>query len=163
MQGFGTKLHLIDLYQDGFSPILTAEELGNFYKGITLDSLVKKYQKILLKTDKLVVVFPIWFNEYPAILKGFFDRVCLPTFAFEYIDHGVAPKLTNIKSSLVITTSNAPTEVLQHSGNIIENQFIGHILKGIGILSNKWMNFGGIQEVTREQKESLLKSVRGML
>ena len=153
----------IDLYQDGFSPALTAEELDQYYNGVAIDPIVKKYQKILAKTDRLVVIFPIWFNEYPAILKGFFDRICLPNFAFEYTEGGIKPKLTNIKSSQVLTTSNAPTEVLQHSGNIIEIQFIGHVLKGIGIASNEWVNFGSIKKATRAQQDSFINSVVEML
>ena len=154
----------IDLYRDGFSPVLTAEELDHFYSGIAFDPLVKRYQEILLKTERLVALFPIWFNEYPAILKGFFERVCLGKFAFDYTDGGIAPRLTNIQSALVVTTSHAPTEVLrQYSGNIIENQFIGHMLKGIGVSSNEWLNLGGVKEATRQQQQAFISSVVELL
>lgn len=151
----------IDLYQDGFSPVLTAQELDSFYNGIAFDPLVKKYQDILMKTEKLILVFPIWWNEYPAIFKGFFERVCLGKFAFEYIPGGVLPKLTHIKSSLIVTTSHAPTQVLkQFSGNLIENQVINHMLKGVGVEKNKWVNFEGVLEAGSEQQEEFIASLK---
>lgn len=157
----GQKYTSIDLYKDGFSPVLTAEELDGFYNGLSFDPLVKQYQNILLNTDRIILVFPIWWNEYPAILKGFFDRVCLGKFAFEYVPGGVVPKLTHIKSSLILTTSHAPTEVLtQHSGNIIENQVINHMLKGIGVSENKWINFDRVLESGAEQQAEFIASLK---
>ena len=157
----GIDYLVIDLYKDGFTPALTAEELDGFYNGVSFDPMVKKYQDILLKTEKLIVIFPIWYNEYPAIFKGFFDRVCLGKFAFDYIPGGIIPKMAHIKSSLVVTTSHAPTEVLkQKQGNMIENQVINHMLKGLGIKENKWINFGNIQEADDGQRELFLLSLK---
>lgn len=151
----------IDLYKDGFSPILTKEELDGFYNGVATDPLVQKYQDILMKTENLVLVFPIWFNEYPAIFKGFYDRVCQGKFAFEYIPGGVLPKLTHIKRALVVTTSHAPTEVLREvQGNMIERQVIGHMLKTIGVAESKWLNLGGIQEANEEQLKEFTSSLK---
>jgi len=141
----------IDLYKDRFSPVLTEEELDGFYNGIAIDPLVKRYQDILMKSEKLILVFPIWFNEYPAMFKGFYDRVCQGKFAFDYISGGVRPKLTHIRRALVVTTSHAPTEILkQVQGNLIETQVIGHMLKTIGVNDSKWVNFGGILEPSNE-------------
>lgn len=156
----GLDYTVIDLYKDGFSPSMSAEELDGFYNGVAFDPLVKTYQDILMKTDKLIAVFPIWWNEYPAIFKGFFDRVCLGKFAFEYIPGGVKPKMQHIKSSLVVTTSHAPTEVLKGpQGNMIETQVIGHMLMGLGIQKNEWVNFGNVSEAGAEQKNAFLASL----
>lgn len=156
-QEAGITYTSIDLYKDGFSPLLTAEELDGFYNGEAIDPLVKKYQDILMKTETLILVFPIWFNEYPAIFKGFYDRVCLGKFAFEYVPGGVRPRLTHIKRSLVATTSHAPTEVLRDvQGNMIENQVIGHMLKTIGVEESKWVNFGGVQEASEDRLKDFI-------
>lgn len=147
--------------RDGFSPALTAQELDNFYHGVATDPLVKKYQETLLKTDRLVLVFPIWFNEYPAIFKGFFDRVCQGTFAFDYVQGGIKPKLTHIQRALIVTTSHAPTEMLkEHSGNIIENQVIGHMLKSIGVSKRRWVNFGGVLTSDAKQQTAFISSLK---
>lgn len=157
----GIDYTAIDLYEDGFSPLLTKEELDGFYNGVANDPLVQKYQDILMKTEKLILVFPIWFNEYPAIFKGFYDRVCQGKFAFEYIPGGVLPKLTHIKRSLVVTTSHAPTDVLKEvQGDMIERQVIGHMLKIIGVAESKWLNLGGIQNTSEEQLRGFTSSLK---
>lgn len=157
----GVDYTAIDLYKDGFSPLLTEQELDGFYNGMATDPLVKKYQDILMKTDALVFMFPIWFNEYPAMFKGFYDRVCQGGFAFDYIPGGVRPKLTHIKSALVVTTSHAPTEVLRNvQGDMIERQVIGHMLKTIGVADSKWLNLGGVLAPDQQPPQAFLEALK---
>ena len=44
---------------------------------------VQTYVDRLRAADALVLVFPVWNYGYPAILKGFFDRVFLPGVSFD--------------------------------------------------------------------------------
>ncbi len=41
-------------------------------------------QQEILAADHLVFVYPNWWATFPALLKGFIDRVFLPNFAFKY-------------------------------------------------------------------------------
>jgi NAD(P)H dehydrogenase (quinone) len=52
----------------------------------------------------LVMVFPVWNFGYPAILKGFLDRVFLPGVSFKLVDGQVKPNLTHIKRLAAVTT-----------------------------------------------------------
>jgi len=56
------------------------------------------------------MVFPTWWFSFPAILKGWFDRVWAPTVAYDHAtDYGpIKPRLVNLKKTLVITTLGAP-------------------------------------------------------
>jgi putative NADPH-quinone reductase len=141
--------NVINLHQEGFNPVMTAEERKSFFAcaGKSGDPLVRKYQEMLRNTDHLVFVFPIWFNEQPAIVKGFFERVCLPGFGYAYTETGTAPLLTHIKRLTVITASGAPTEMLSTVfDNMIERQFIRHIVQTmLGPLTGDavaWINIG---------------------
>ena len=40
-------------------------------------------QEALRWAEHIVVVHPVWWGSYPAIMKGFFDRVLLPGFFFK--------------------------------------------------------------------------------
>ena len=54
--------------------------------------------------DALVLSFPVWNYGYPAILKGFFDRVFLPGVSFRLVDGKVQPSLHNIRKVAAVTT-----------------------------------------------------------
>ncbi|MCX8197059.1 MAG: NAD(P)H-dependent oxidoreductase [Candidatus Micrarchaeota archaeon] len=76
----GKKLDIIDLYKEGFSPLLTLEE----YSEEKISSDIKKYQNKIMQADILIFIFPIWWYGPPAILKGFFDRVFTSGFAYNF-------------------------------------------------------------------------------
>ncbi|MDR0424934.1 MAG: NAD(P)H-dependent oxidoreductase [Clostridiales Family XIII bacterium] len=141
---------LINLHQEGFNPVMTMDERSSFFActGESGDPLVQRYQKTLRATDHLAFVFPIWFNEQPAIVKGFFERVFLPGFGYAYTELGTTPLLTHIKRLTVITSSGAPTEMLTAVfDNMIERQFIRHVVQTmIGTLAGSdasaWINIG---------------------
>jgi len=50
------------------------------------------------------MVFPVWNFGYPAILKGFLDRVFLPGVSFKLVDGKVKPNLTHIRKLAAVTT-----------------------------------------------------------
>ena len=76
----------------------------------------------------------------------------------------VVPKLTHIKRALVVTTSHAPTEILQQrQGNMIENQVIGHMLETIGVSESKWLNLGGVQQPNEDQLKDFTPKLKEAL
>jgi NAD(P)H dehydrogenase (quinone) len=70
----------IDLYAEHFDPSMPAAEWGEEQLGED----VKKYQKMIEEADRLVFIYPVWWYTYPAILKGFFDRVFTSDFAYNF-------------------------------------------------------------------------------
>ncbi len=65
---------------------------------------VAGYVERLRAAQALVLVFPVWNFGYPAILKGFFDRVFLPGVSFRLEDGKVRPNLTHIRKLAAVTT-----------------------------------------------------------
>ena len=132
--------HVIDLNKDGFNPVMTESELALFAKGEFLDPLVRKYQQALKETNRLIFIFPLWWSDVPAILKGFFDKVMLKNFAYTATSTGLKGKLTHIQSATVIVTGQAPKWHVKYvRGNPIQKTFIGTTLKNIGIKNAKWL------------------------
>lgn len=157
LENKGEAYKLIDLYADGFNPAYTKEELALFNQGKALDPLVLHYQEILKKTDRLIFIFPIWWADMPAIVKGFEDKVFLKTLAYNPTPTGIKGCLTQIREAVVITTSTAPTWYLKFfCGNVIGKTMIGHTLKGIGVSSGRWINFGGMDKSTAQARQSFL-------
>ncbi|OBY54230.1 NAD(P)H-dependent oxidoreductase [Aggregatibacter aphrophilus] len=164
LESKGEAYKLIDLYADGFNPAYTKEELALFNQGKALDPLVLHYQEILKKTDRLIFIFPIWWADMPAIVKGFEDKVFLKTLAYNPTPTGIKGCLTQIREAVIITTSTAPTWYLKFfCGNVIGKTMIGHTLKGIGVGSGRWINFGGMDKSTAQARQSFLDKLSGKL
>ena len=164
LESKGEAYKLIDLYADGFNPAYTTEELALFNQGKALDPLVLHYQEILKKTDRLIFIFPIWWADMPAIVKGFEDKVFLKTLAYNPTPTGIKGCLTQIREAVVITTSTAPTWYLKFfCGNVIGKTMIGHTLKGIGVGSGRWINFGGMDKSTAQARQSFLDKLSDKL
>lgn len=104
LQGRGWEVDDCDLNREGFSPVLTeAERRGYHDVGPNLEP-VHTYVERLRAAEALVMVFPVWNFGYPAILKGFLDRVFLPGVSFRLEDGKVKPNLTHIKRLAAVTT-----------------------------------------------------------
>ena len=93
-----------DLYAEGFQPILTPEERRSYHDEPTNIEPVRQYVERLRAADALIFSFPVWNFGYPAILKGFLDRVFLPGVSFKLVDGKVRPNLTHIRKLAAITT-----------------------------------------------------------
>lgn len=133
--------NIIDLYEDNFNPIMTQKQLELYSSGQTDDDLVKEYQSNLKESDEIILIFPIWYNNVPAMLKGFFDKVFVKEFAFT--EEYKRPKglLTNIKSGILITTSESDTEYIKNELNDpITNTIINGTLSVVGMNNIKWIN-----------------------
>lgn len=93
-----------DLYAEKFDPVLSETERRGYHDTTSNTAPVQGYVDRLRAADALVFVFPVWNFGYPAILKGFFDRVFLPGVSF-HIDEGeLSPCLDNIRKLAAVTT-----------------------------------------------------------
>lgn len=93
-----------DLNREGFSPVLTEAERRGYHDVADNMTPVADYVDRLRAAEALVLVFPVWNFGYPAILKGFFDRVFLPGVSFRLEDGKVRPNLTHIRKLAAVTT-----------------------------------------------------------
>lgn len=156
----GENFHLIDLYNDQFDPALGEQDLKRFKDGVAIDPQVVKYQNILKETDELVMVFPIWWYSMPAILKGFIEKAMLKNFSYTETPTGLKGKLTHIKRTTIITTSESPTWYLKFiKGNFIEKVFKKGILRDIGIKNVQWINFPNIKKSSQKMREAFLENL----
>lgn len=100
----GHEVDDCDLYAEDFDPRLTREERLGYHELETNQAPVAGYVDRLLAAEALVIVTPVWNFGYPAILKGFFDRVFLPGVSFKMKNGKVAPSLHNIRKLAIVTT-----------------------------------------------------------
>lgn len=110
LRGKGHEVIIEDLYLSGFSPALTLDERQSYYRPSFASAAVQDQIDRLLSADALVLVFPTWWFGFPAILKGWFDRVWAPGVAYDHAtDFGpIKPKLDNLERALVLTSLGSP-------------------------------------------------------
>ena len=66
---------VLDLYRVGFDPTYSKRELALFNQGKTIDPLVMPFLDKIKQADTIIFITPIWWNDLPAMMKGFIDKV----------------------------------------------------------------------------------------
>jgi NAD(P)H dehydrogenase (quinone) len=101
----GHQVDAMNLYDEGFDAVLSREERTH-YEDVpgNLTPSVKPYVDRLRAAEAIVFVHPVWNYGYPAILKGFFDRIFLPGVSFILADGEVRPAFENIQRAAFVTT-----------------------------------------------------------
>lgn len=103
----GVEVDDCDLYAEGFQPVLSAAERRGYHDLAHNRESVAGYIDRLLAAHALVIVCPVWNFGFPAILKGFFDRVFLPGVSFRMVDGKTRGALDNIGKVAAVTTYGA--------------------------------------------------------
>jgi len=105
----GHDVDALNLYDEEFHAVLSREERLNYHDVPgNLTPSVKPFVDRLMAAEALVFVHPVWNYGYPAILKGYFDRIYLPGVSFILEGGGdrgrLVPNLTHIKKVAFVTT-----------------------------------------------------------
>lgn len=108
-QAAGWQITQRDLYASGFDPVLNGAERASYYTGFAGDGIAA-HQAELAAAEILILIFPTWWSGFPAILKGWFDRVWSPGTAFDHAPNfgPMLPRLQALREVLAITTMGAP-------------------------------------------------------
>lgn len=80
-----------------------------YRKRMELEPDLLKALELIKKADHIVWFFPMWWYGYPAIMKGFIDRLFLPGIAFKSIEGKVQhKKLFKGKTARIVITADTP-------------------------------------------------------
>ncbi|MDP1731135.1 MAG: NAD(P)H-dependent oxidoreductase [Devosia sp.] len=105
LRGSGHEVDALNLYDEGFDAVMSREERLNYHDvPENLTPAIKPYVDRLLAAEAAVFIHPVWNYGYPAILKGFFDRIFVPGVSFVLEDGKLTPTLRNIKKVVYVTT-----------------------------------------------------------
>lgn len=80
LESMGQDYRIIDLYRERFDPVMPHAEWAEE----SLGKDVERYQEMVKGSDRLIFIYPVWWYNSPAILKGFFDRVFTSDFAYNF-------------------------------------------------------------------------------
>ena len=98
LRGRGHEIDDCDLNLEGFDPVMTRQDRIEYHDIDVNQTRVQPYVKRLLAAEALALSFPVWNMGFPAILKGFVDKVFLPGVSFSLKENGdYVPTLHNIR------------------------------------------------------------------
>ncbi|BDM22139.1 NAD(P)H-dependent oxidoreductase [Pseudomonas sp. LRP2-20] len=93
---------IADLIAEGFDPRFNLADHGLFLKQSAPPADVAAEQERLDRADALVIVYPIYWWSFPAVLKGWIDRVFAQGWAYEEMSNGkLVKKLGHLQVHLV--------------------------------------------------------------
>ena len=79
----GHDVELVDLHREGFDPRFRPEDYAQF-RAEPMPQEVLAEQRRVDRSDALAFVFPVWWWSFPAMLKGWIDRVWSEGWAYTF-------------------------------------------------------------------------------
>ena len=83
LRGRGHEIDDCDLNLERFDPVLSRQGRIDYHDTTRNRAGVEEHVRRLKAAEGLVLVHPVWNYGFPAILKGYVDRVFLPGVAFD--------------------------------------------------------------------------------
>lgn len=152
----GHEVSRLNIGEMQFDPIL-----HKGYKEIqVLEPDLMDFQEKVRAADHLVIIYPNWWCTMPAILKGLFDRVWLPGFAFNFdkVTKKVVQRLAGKTARVVIVAgTHSPFQTWWKFGDFTNEIQFG-ILEFAGI-DTKVTAFGPCDKVDNVCREDWLTEI----
>jgi putative NADPH-quinone reductase len=125
----GHEIRLLHVAKLDFPLLRSAED----WKSGTLPAAVREAQETITRSSHVVIVFPLWLGDMPALLKGFFEQVMRPGFAFSGVSSGkMWKKGLKGRSARVVVTMGMPAAVYRwyfraHSLKSLQRNILGFV------------------------------------
>ena len=154
-KGAETRLH--DLYAMNFNPVLAGSELAN--RGAAAPD-VANIQADITWADTLIFIYPIWWMDRPAILKGWFDRCFTRGFAFTSKGEG----LLGGRKAIILQTAGCDSNYYGKEGEKIFHNSIGSGSLGYaGITEITAKTFYSVVSETDEARKKMLEEAKVLI
>ncbi len=157
----GHDVDVIDLAADGFSPVMSREDLVAWRQGGVVDPVLVDYQRRLFDAEHLVFVFPVWWEAMPAGTKGFLDRVLTKGLVFDE-EPGAKGNpfrhhLVRLGGVTILTVMTTPDKAYRwwYRDPITKIFFRGTFGK-IGVKNLSWVNYASVTDKSDLERAQML-------
>ena len=160
----GHQVECRDLYALKFNPVLSARDLTAVASGKASRD-VRIEQTAIGRADVVTLISPLWWSGFPAMLKGYLDRVFCAGFAYVIKRQEYLPGLSG-KKGVIITTSGATREELKSGGTLRALKTIHDegLMEFCGIELVRHLYLSGIDPtMSRASGEQHLEAVRNFV
>lgn len=150
------EVRIKDLYKENFNPILSGDDLAKLHSN-TIPENIAKEQEQLLWADALVFIYPLWWFDRPAMLKGWFDIVLTNGLAFEYSSEGVKGLLKHKKALVIITAGGSEQYFIDNDAlQLIHRPVTDGTLSFCGIKDVSHQIYYDISNLSDSQRNDIL-------
>lgn len=157
----GATVRLKDLYAERFDPVLGEAQLSLQSEGKLPDD-IKREQEQVNWADTIVVIYPLWWFDRPAILKGWFDRVFTNGFAFSFDEKGVTGLLKD-KRAVVVVTAGGTKEDFGKNADLLTQSTTEGTLAFCGITDIVDRVFYSVSMVADEARKQMLVELEQLI
>lgn len=110
----GHSVDTINLVNDGFSSDFGQSDLDRYHGKAPVPPDVRDHQARVDAADALVLVFPIYWWSFPAVLKGWIDRVFIGGWAFRFEGGKVVGTMRDIPVHLLGVGGGSNDSYIRH-------------------------------------------------
>lgn len=155
-QALGVETQIRDLYRMDFNPIISFAELQAANKGI-IPQEVQYEHHLIRQADLITLVYPLWWMGFPAILKGYLDRVLSHGFAYK-TENGESVGLLKGKQMQQFITLGSNVDKYKEFGvdKSLNHCLVNGLFNYCGIENVSYELFGDIHLIDDERRRAML-------
>lgn len=159
----GHSYEVADLYQMGFRSEMDEAQYLREVSGdpdLPLPPNVEAEHARIDRADGLVFIYPVWWSDCPAKLKGWFDRVLTCGYAYLYNAAGARGARMSVEKALVLCSAGHTAEHLEETGiaESMRRVMLGDRLLGVGVKQARMEILGGMMPNDDSHREENLKT-----
>jgi NAD(P)H dehydrogenase (quinone) len=149
LQEAGHSYEVADLYEMCFQSEMDEEQYLRETSGdpsLPVPADVKEEHDKINRAQGLAFIYPVWWSDCPAKLKGWFDRVLTCGYAYFYDEKGSRGTSIGIRKAMVLCSAGHTSEHLEKIG-IAESMrriMLTDRLLGIGVAEAHLEILGGM-------------------
>ncbi|MFB7476105.1 NAD(P)H-dependent oxidoreductase [Kitasatospora sp. NPDC056184] len=163
LHGRGAEVVAHDLYAEGFSPLLTADETETVAASEDAgDGQLALHRAEVATLDALVLVHPNWWGMPPAVLAGWVQRVMVPGVAYKLgTADGEPVGLLRAGRALVLNTSDTPeSREREEFGDPLERIWAACVLPYVGVADVRRRVFRTVTDSSDGERALWLRQAR---
>jgi len=154
---FGHEVRRIDIADLDFPLVRQRSD----WEGEAPPADIRQAQETILWAEHLLILYPLWLGDVPALLKAFLEQVMRPGFAFAPVVAGRFPrKLLKGRTARLVVTMGMPALFYRaYYGAHSVKSFERNILRFAGIQPVEHLLIGNVEGASDEARAQWLDTL----
>jgi putative NADPH-quinone reductase len=130
------------------------------WEGSEMSADMRLAQETIHWAEHLLILYPLWLGEVPALLKAFLEQVMRPGFAFAQGTGRLPEKLLKGRTARIVVTMGMPALFYRaYYGAHSVKSFERNILRFVGIQPLEHVLIGNVEGATEQARAQQLEDM----